>query len=283
MSELAYVQLVNGNSYELEVYIDPINKRIRIDDYRGNVKAVVSKAEEIISFLKKEKLIFIARKEHFPILLQHGFQCEALVEGYFRGSDAYYFSKYYHDDRRQSKNWLMEDKILHAVKNTSESEIKIPSHYQLLGMEKNDAKHLSQLYQKVFKIYPTPLHDPEYIKKTMDEGTRYYGFLCDGELVSCASTEKNLLYHHAELTDCATLPQHRKYGLMKRIIQKLETDLRQQGIYCAFSIARAQSFGMNAVLHRLGYQYRGRLMNNCYIFDKLENMNMWVKDLSKDN
>ena len=39
---------------------------------------------------------------------------------------------------------------------------------------------------------------------------------------------------------------------------------------------------MNAVLHGLGYQYRGRLINNCYIFEKLENMNMWVKDLSKE-
>jgi beta-lysine N6-acetyltransferase len=40
------------------------------------------------------------------------------------------------------------------------------------------------------------------------------------------------------------------------------------------------SFGMNAVLYQLGYNYCGRLMNNCYIYDKLENMNMWVKNLA---
>lgn len=175
----------------------------------------------------------------------------------------------------------MEDRILQAVKNTSASEVKVPKSYQLKKMEKGDAIHLSRLYQQVFKIYPTPLNDPEYIKKTMDSGTIYYGFLYHGELVSCAAGEPNFLYYHAELTDCATLPQHRKYGLMKKILQTLEGKCRQQGIYCAFSIARAQSFGMNAVLHQLGYHYRGRLPNNCYIFDTLEDMNMWMKDLSE--
>jgi hypothetical protein len=67
---------------------------------------------------------------------------------------------------------------------------------------------------------------------------------------------------------------------MKILLEKLEEDLQSQGIYCAYSIARALSFGMNAVLHQLGYMYRGRLLNNCYIFNKLENMNVWVKDLA---
>ena len=100
-------------------------------------------------------------------------------------------------------------------------------------------------------------------------------------IVSAASAEVNSQYHNAELTDCATLTNHRKFGLMKNLLERLEAELKQNGIFCAYSIARAQSFGMNAVLHQLGYAYRGRLMNNCYIFDKLENMNMWVKDLSK--
>jgi hypothetical protein len=69
---------------------------------------------------------------------------------------------------------------------------------------------------------------------------------------------------------------------MKKTLERLEEVLRLQRIYCVYSIARAQSFGMNAVLHGLDYQYRGRLINNCYIFEKLENMNMWVKDLSKE-
>lgn len=132
----------------------------------------------------------------------------------------------------------------------------------------------------MFQIYPTPLHDPEYVKKTLMEGTIYYVYFYQGKIVSAASAEVNSFYKNAELTDCATLPEHRKYGLMKIILRELEGELKRQGIFCAYSIARSLSFGMNAVLYQLGYKYRGRLMNNCYIYDKLENMNMWVKNLA---
>ncbi|XTP56864.1 putative beta-lysine N-acetyltransferase [Niallia sp. Krafla_26] len=282
MTNIAYVQQINGNNYKTKVFNDPLNKRLRIDDYRGNVCEVIKIAEEMAVNSKREKLLFISRQEHYDLLLQHGFHCEAKVDGFFRGSDAYYFTKYYYDKRRNSNNWVMEDGILQRIMNLHghESHRVISTQYHLLKMEKSDAIKLSQLYRQVFKIYPTPLHDPEYIEKTMEGGTIYYGITNDDEIVSCASAEINFMYDHAELTDCATLPDHRKYGLMKKILEKLETELRVQGIYCVFSIARAQSYGMNAVLHQIGFKYRGRLLNNCYIFDKLENMNMWVKDLS---
>ena len=284
MQNEASVQQINGNFYDMKVINDPLNKRLRIDDYRGDVCKVINMAEEMAVRSQREKLIFISRQEHFDLLLQKGFQCEAKVDGFFRGSDAYYFAKYYQEARRNSKDWVREDGILQSVLclNDHVSIDILPNHYQLKKMEKSDCLPLSRIYKQVFKVYPTPLHDPNYIEKTMEDGTIYYGFLKEGEIVSCASAEINLLYYHAELTDCATLPSHRKYGLMKRLLEKLEVELRLLGIYCAFSIARAQSFGMNAVLHQMGYKYRGRLLNNCYIFDKLENMSMWVKDLSNE-
>ena len=148
-------------------------------------------------------------------------------------------------------------------------------------VEESDAEKLAALYRTVFQIYPTPLHNPDYIKETIKDGTIYYSFYCDGMIVSAASAEVNRVYRNAELTDCATLPDHRKHGLMKILLKKLEQELYNQGIYCSYSIARALSFGMNAVLHQLGYVYRGRLKNNVYIFDKLENMNVWVKNLAE--
>jgi beta-lysine N6-acetyltransferase len=68
---------------------------------------------------------------------------------------------------------------------------------------------------------------------------------------------------------------------MKRLLTQLEKELVKNGIYCAYSIARALSYGMNKSFYQLGYSYTGRLTNNCYIFDKIEDMNVWVKDLSK--
>ena len=97
--------------------------------------------------------------------------------------------------------------------------------------------------------------------------------------MSAASAEINHFYHNAEMTDCATLPEYRQFGLLKQLILKFEEELLAQRVYCVYSIARALSFGMNAALHQLGYEYRGRLANNCYIFDELEDMNMWVKQI----
>lgn len=282
MDEKAYVKEITKKDIFLEVYVDPYNKRIRVDDYRGNLKKIMEYVEELAVSLKVEKCIIIGRKEHLIFFLEHDFYCEALVDTFFNGSEAYYVTKYYTLKRKQSDQWLKEEQLIKNVKTLRRNGDKqeMPSGYTLEKVVNRDAKELAKLYQAVFQIYPTPLHDYTYIEKTIEQGTLYYAFKYNGEIVSAASAEVNSRYHNAELTDCATLAEHRKFGLMKHILVKLEEELNTKGIYCAFSIARSQSFGMNAVLHQLNYQYRGRLINNCFIFDKLENMNMWVKNLS---
>lgn len=283
MSEVAYIKRIIGERFQMDLFIDLYNKRLRVDDYRGDVRQMIEKVEELAIPFKAEKIIIIGRREHYMNLLEQAFQCEAMVDHFFHGSDAYYFTKFSSVERKQTDHWIMEDKLIKNVSKLVRNQGKqvIPAGYQLDNFTETDADHLARLYQAVFQIYPTPLHDSDYIRKTMEQGTIYYGFIFEDHIVSAASAEVNNRYHNAELTDCATLPTHRKYGLMKYILEKLSKELKKNGIYCAYSIARAQSFGMNAVLHQLGYEYRGRLMNNCYIFDKLENMNMWVKDLSK--
>lgn len=279
---IATSTVMKGIDYVIEVFNDPYNKRIRIDDIRGNVNEAITKAEEQAVNSKAEKLIVKGRAEQLIPLLEKGFQVEAIIDRFFLGSDSYFCCKYYSKSRRNSDTFTMEDKIVKDVQflEKSRDTSTPPDEYRFGFVEKNEVEQLATLYQQVFKIYPTPLHDPTYILKTMDEGTIYVAFKKGDQVVSAASAEVNEFYKNAELTDCATLPDHRKYGLMKILLVKLEEELKVRGIYCSYSIARAQSFGMNAALHQIGYSYRGRLTNNCYIFDKIENMNMWVKDLS---
>lgn len=274
--------IVQNEAFFMDITIDLFNKRIRVDDMRGNIDAALSYAQKLVKDKNIEKLIIKVRKEDYDSLLQNGFICEAKIDRYFSGNDMYFFCKYFHEERRVSEYWLKEDKIAEDVslRMQPQEEETPPSAYKIKKLEEADADQLSQLYRTIFQIYPVPLDDPDYIKKTMRNGTIYYGFYYDGEIVSAASAEKNDSYKNAELTDCATLPAHRKHKLMKKLLETLEDDLRNDGIYCAYSIARALSFGMNMALHQLGYVYRGRLLNNCHIFDKLENMNVWAKDLS---
>ncbi|WP_066299605.1 putative beta-lysine N-acetyltransferase [Bacillus sp. FJAT-29937] len=282
MESIADVQLIKNENFTMKVYIDLFNKRIRVDDLYGDVLQGAEKAEEMAKELQAEKLILKGRSEQFPLLMKCGYMCEAMIDGYFLGSDMYFFCKYYTTERRTSVQWLKEDSISDNVMKLEQylKPVKPPQEYILKKLTIEDAEPLAALYEEVFQIYPTPLNDPKYIIETMKEGTIYYGFLINGKVVSAASAEVNDFYKNAEVTDCATLPQHRKHGLMKILLEKLENELKSNGVYCAYSIARALSFGMNAALHQLGYCYRGRLTNNCYIFDKLEDMNVWVKDLS---
>ncbi|MBS4190901.1 putative beta-lysine N-acetyltransferase [Bacillus sp. FJAT-49705] len=283
MEKIADIQLIQTDHFSIEVYKDLFNKRIRVDDLCGNIPKAIKKAESVANSLHAEKIIIKARKEYFVKLIEHGYQCEAVIENYFLGSNLYFFCKYCTNERRTSTQWLNEDQIVKNVLALERNSHPIlpPSEYKLKKITIEDAKCLASLYEKVFQIYPTPLNDPQYIENTILEGTIYYCFQHHGEIVSAASAEVNSFYKNAELTDCATLPEHRKHGLMKFLLEKLEADLKENGVYCAYSIARSLSFGMNAALHQLGYYYRGRLINNCYIFDKLEDMNVWVKDLSK--
>lgn len=283
MEPNASSQLIKNENLTMKLFIDLFNKRVRVDDLYGDISKGIEKAEEIAKANQAEKLIIKGRKEHFPLLFKYGYTCEAMIDSYFLGSDMFFFCKYFTVERRTSSQWLREDSIVENV-NKLERHIKSinpPQEYILKRLILDDAVNLAALYQEVFQIYPTPLNNPDYIKETMDEGTIYYGFLYNGQIVSAASAEVNDFYKNAELTDCATLPEHRKHGLMKILLEQLEHELKSNGVYCAYSIARALSFGMNAALYQLGYSYTGRLMNNCYIYDKLEDMNVWLKDLSQ--
>ncbi|MDQ1145396.1 putative beta-lysine N-acetyltransferase [Bacillus sp. SORGH_AS 510] len=282
MNQTASTIYLEERSYFIDVFLDPFNKRIRVDDYRGNVQQILGRIENLVEQQQAEKLIIKGRRNDFLALMENGLQPEAVVERYFLGSDALFFSKFYTIDRKKNEHWVTEDRMIHSIYQLAPiiEKNSPPKEYELKIADENCAAELSALYRQVFQVYPTPLHDPEYVKKTMKDGTIYYVYFYQGKIVSAASAEINSFYKNAEITDCATLTEHRKYGLMKIILKELERELKSRGIFCSYSIARSLSFGMNAVLFQLGYSYRGRLMNNCYIYDKLENMNMWVKNLA---
>lgn len=282
MTVPAYHRRVKERSFSLNMYIDPFSKRVRVDDLQGDSEKGIQRAEEIAQGYNAEKLIVKTRREQITSLIENGFQLEGIIDKYFLGSDCYFLCKYYSVERRNNSYLLKEDEILRNVRflELREDSFQRIKPYTMKRIEKTDAEKLAALYQKVFKVYPTPLAQPEYIRKTLEEGTIYYAYYLDDHFVSAASAEVNTDYMNAEITDCATLTEHRKHGLMKWLIKELENELIRSGIFCAYSLARALSFGMNGALIQLGYRYGGRLINNCLIYNKLENMNVWVKDLS---
>ncbi|WP_035098436.1 putative beta-lysine N-acetyltransferase [Anoxybacillus tepidamans] len=275
-------QFIQEEQFVATIVFDDFNERLRVDDYRGNIPLLVDYIKNAAKQKSYSKLIVKARSEHVPQFIEKGFQYEGWIKGYFNGSDAHFVTYYWTQERKMSSHVWTEDQVLASVqtKPVLLSLPSLPDGYHMRKAKESDASALVNLYRSVFAVYPSPLHDLSYVENILKKEVMFYIIEHEGQIVSAASAEVNDVYHNAELTDCATLPAHREHGLMKHLLRHLEQELKMKGIFCSYSLARAQSYGMNAAFHQLGYRYGGRLINNCYIFEDLEDMNIWMKDLS---
>lgn len=266
---------IKNDKADISLYTDPFNKRIRIDDYSGSPPDVL---HLIVSATPPwtEKLIVKARPQDIRFFQSHDFLQEGYVKGYFNGEDMYFLVKYFSVARssnpKETEEKQMIEKILSENDLITGPEIGKVS---LAAME--DAAALADVYKQIFKVYPTPLGSADHVRKTMMEDTRYVVIREEGRIISAASAEINLHFGNAELTDCATLPEAQGKGHMKKLLSKLEEVLTKEHIRCLYTIARAESYGMNKAFHQLGYSYGGRLVNNCLIYSGLEDMNVWYK------
>ncbi|MDR4435387.1 putative beta-lysine N-acetyltransferase [Bacillus tequilensis] len=259
---------------------DGFNKRIRVVRYDGAIEKALPEIVAAAKEEKADKIIVYAKQHDEPVLAKQLFAPEGFLKGYYLGHPACVMVRYLTEKRRQTDSYVKEHEMIEALYRTAprrRSENK--PDFTIRKAEANDMYQLSMLYKKVFRTYPTPVFDPAYIEQTMNENTIYYVMLDHDSLICAASADINPELGHAEITDCAVLPEYRGCSLTSFLIEALEKEMAEQEIFHVFSLARAASFGMNAVLYHSGYQYGGRLINNCYISEGLENMNIWCKHL----
>ena len=143
----------------------------------------------------------------------------------------------------------------------------------------NEAREIAELLDETFRAYPTPSHDPAYVARLIEEGTPFRIVREDKEIIACASADLVREAKTAELTDCATRPEHRGRGLMQSILQDLMEDLRKMGYPTAFTLARARIPGVNLAFKRLGFELRGHMARSCRIGTRLEDMSIWSRHL----
>jgi len=246
-----------------------------MDSYNGTIQdALTCLLQHIPEWT--EKIIIKTLAADVAYLISQGFQNEAFIEGYFNGDDAHFLVKYPKHERGISANIsdnqkivddILKDKV--TLKNEANLKAKIAS--------PEDAEKLADLFSEIFTIYPVPLSKPEHVLRSMEKGTVFVFIAENDKILSAASAEINTKFSNAELTDCATVTSARGKGHMQQLILKLEELLEEKGISCFYTIARSQSFGINKAFYNLGYTYGGRLINNCYIYSGLEDMNVWYK------
>jgi len=218
------------------------------------------------------------------MFLRSGYRKEASIPGFYNGREDGLFLACYFDNERKKERLEQEiEKVLNVAIQKERQQVdedSLSSGAVIRQCRPDDAEKMSQLYQNVFPTYPFPISNPGYISKTMMDHIVYFGVEIDGEFVSLASSEMDTEAENAELTDFATLPEHRGNGYAGCLLSRMEKEMRTRGIKTAYTIARALSAGMNIIFAKAGYDYGGRLINNTNISGRIESMNVWYKQLS---
>ncbi|MGA8944184.1 MAG: putative beta-lysine N-acetyltransferase [Thermoactinomyces sp.] len=265
-------------SYE----VDEFNSRIKLMHYNKDyVEALLAHLEELAKEKDIGKVMIYANPEDISFFEKLGFQNEGEISGFFQGEPACILSRFLEDERAVQKDEHEKDQIVEMAEKTP-PEVERPvldPRYRLRHAGKDDAEQLAELYRVVFETYPTPIHDPEYIRQCMDQDVYFTIVTHQDRIVSSASADVFSGYQSAEITDCATHPDYRGQGMLSAIIYDLEQRMRKMGIPHLFSLTRAVSAGMNMVIAKRGFEYKGRLIQNSHIAGQFEDMNIWVKKL----
>jgi lysine 2,3-aminomutase len=230
------------------------------------------------------KIIAKVPAKAIPLFLTNDYLIEASIPGYFNGlEDLFFMAKYFSETRGAKPLPVLAGFASQLSKERAlpdRDDLNPDPSFSLSALDESFAEEISCIYKKVFATYPFPIHQPQYILETMNQGTvRYFGVHKEEKLIGLASSEIDHVNKNAEMTDFAVLPEYRGHQLAYSLLIKMEQEMARIGIKTTYTIARLKSIGMNKTFLRAGYQYSGLLINNTNISGNIESMNVYYKPL----
>ncbi|UOQ49052.1 putative beta-lysine N-acetyltransferase [Gracilibacillus caseinilyticus] len=279
------LRLNNGISLSKEnLHIEPVNQRVKVYDLPKS-----QYVDYLIEYLIKkglenrcDKLIFFAKREQTTLMEDRFFEFEGIIKGFFNGKDAYIYALFLDDNQSVKEEAGLEKNIIEATTRASVLTEKniCQEEYKIRWAKPIDRFKMAKLYGEVFESYPTPMNDPDFILQMMKNDVYFSVAEHRGDIVSACSGDVMPAFNAAEFTDCATLEEHREKGLLLHQAIKIINLLKEKKIKTVFSYSRSVSIGMNLINAKLGFTYGGRMMRNSNIAGRLENMNIWFRNLS---
>ena len=244
---------------------------------------ILQNLSELASKYNYSKIFCKVPKNMAPIFIADGYVLEAFIPRFYnKQKDVFFVSKFLNPERQKN----IEKEQLSVFSNNiletpgEEKDLNnIIKEYSIRKLDKPDVSQITNIYKEVFKTYPFPIHKPEYILETMDEGVQYYGAEKDGKLAALSASEIDFEGKNAEMTDFATLHNHGGKNLASLLLKKMEKEMKNQGITTLYTIARLNSIPMNITFLRNDYNYSGTLLKNTNISGKIESMNIYHKEL----
>ena len=250
------------------ITVDETNKRLVVEGYaQGTNPSLYGRH---LLHLAQEKNLEKVWLWALPADVREFLQCGFRIEGsLFRGNYEEYvvsLTYYVRATRGHSDQLQSEKDIIHAVRTKPISQSQhLPVGIELKLLDESFAGEISKLLTQVFTSYPSPVENPQYIRSLIQHGNIYAGAFSQEKLIGVAAAYPDPILNRCEMTDCATLEKYRGHSLSERLLWILGQEVQKRGSFSLFTLARAQSYGMNRVFHKLGYGYQGRLINNCHI------------------
>lgn len=266
--------------YHSTIQHGKLNDRIYLMHLDGEDKDIIIDGLQEMSHKEGYTKIFAKIPSVMLTKFQNaGYIAEAHIPYYYNGEDdCYIVSKFLLEARKQT-NVDELNAIIKVAQSKANNigDLTLEYDNSLRQLATEDAIIMAEVYQEVFKTYPFPIHDPEYLIDTMNNNVIYYGIFDKDRLVAIASSELNPEQYNAEMTDFAVLPEYRGNNLALVLLNRMEKVMQQMQYKVLYTIARAESHGMNITFSKLGYTYSGTLINNTNISGKIESMNVWYK------
>lgn len=266
-----------------KICVDNVSERVKILN-SSNIS--VQSLKKIICFASSQqmgKIICNSDIENSELLIEAGFCVEGKIDGFFKGKDALCMSYFIDSKRKVSIDSVQKDILIDRslnIQNTYSKSSNNISTYSIRTAMPKDIGQIIELFSTVFSTYPSPVYDENFIKETMNGKVLYKVAVLEGKIIGIASADMDTDNLNAEITDCATYPEHRGKGILSNIIYQLEEDLKKMDFITLYSLSRSINPGINMVLSKHNYKYTGRLINNCNICGAFEDMNIWTKNIS---
>ncbi len=269
-----------------EAVFDPYNQRLKLY-LDGPEQLSPDLVDELLDLGNEtvSKITIYAKSGDDGAWEALGFHHEGVIRGFFEDADARIEARYPDAERSSSER---EETHVETVKIACGKEPRrpeLPDGLRCVIAGPEDAGRLTALLERIFEDYPDPL-TPERIEQCIRNRSHHFRLVLDSHdtLIAAASAEIDHARRSAEMTDCATLPEHRGRGLMAFILSALEQDMVEIfRIHDLYTLARADEVGMNCVFARLGYEFTGRLINNCRMPNGWESMNIWCRKARRES
>ena len=247
----------------------------------NDMPQILGELEKLARSAGYTKIFTKIQADVLPEFISNGYKVEAYIPRFYKNkTDCIMASRFFDETREESPEKLLKTFSELFVSVNGGTRLNGLESFEMCKLDEVDTDSISEVFRQVFETYPFPVHNPEYILKTMRNKTAvYFGIWDNGKLIGISTAETDFENENAEMTDFAVLPEYRGKKLAQHLLAFMEKEMKTAGIKTAYTIARLAEPGMNKTFLNAGYKYSGTLVNNTNISGSIESMNIFYKHL----